>query len=185
MIWTPGPNFWSKGPLAPNSKIFYSLTKPTIWVSISCNQIFWVCWAPPRNRVLGETTSPWKFGDPRRSLTSPPPVLKKGLFIAMNSDTFYVLISGNRGKGSTTVNFVLSWSFCTKRFGKTSGADLGGHWRSQLMKTSGLGGSKSSFLARNWSVFIFLGSQHLLDDWVKFQPDSNDKFDVLGSIPAP
>ena len=44
----------------------------------------------------------------------------------MNSDTFYVLISGNVGKGCTTVNFVSSWSFCTKRFGETSGADLGG-----------------------------------------------------------
>ena len=102
----------------------------------------------------------------------------------MNSDTFYVLISGNRGKGSTTVNFVLSWSFCPKRLGETSGADLGGHWRSQLTKTSDPGGSKSSFLARNWSVFSFLRSPDLLNDWVKFQPDSNEKFDILGSIPA-
>ena len=141
-------------------------------------------WGPPRNRVWGQTTWSWKFGDPRRSLTSPPPVLKKGLFIAMNSDTFYVLISGNRGKGSTTVNFVLSWSFCTKRFGETSGADLGGHWRSQLTKTSNPGGSKSSFLAWNWSVFSFFGSQDLLADPAKFQPDSNDIFDVLGGIPA-
>ena len=154
-------------------------------MSIRGNQIFWVCWAPPRNRVLGETTSPWKFGDPRRSLTPRRPVLKKGLFIAMNSDTFYVSISGNRGKGCKCVNFVSSWSFCTKRFGETSGADLGGHWRSQLTKTSDLGWSKSSFLAWNWSVLSFFGSPDLLDDRVKFQPDSNDKFDVLGSIPAP
>ena len=32
--------------------------------------------------------------------------------------------------------------------------------------------------------FKFFGSQDLLDDWVKFQPDSNDKFDVLGTILA-
>ena len=102
----------------------------------------------------------------------------------MNSDTFYVLISGNRGKGSTTVNYVLSWSFCTKRFGETSGADLGGHWRSQLATKSDPGGSKSSFLARNWSVFNFFGSPDLLDDPAKFQTESHDKFDVLGSIPA-
>ena len=154
-------------------------------LTIRGNQIFWVCRAPPRNRVLGETTSSWKFGDPRWSLTPCRPVLKKGLFIAMNSDTFYVLISGNRGKGSTTVNFVSGWSFCTKRFGETSGADLGGHWRSQLTKTSDPGGSKSSFLAWNLSVLSFFGSPYLLDDRVKFQPKSNDKFDVLGSIPAP
>ena len=142
-------------------------------------------WGPPRNRVGGQTNWFWKFGDPRRSLTPPPPVLKKGLFIAMNSDTFYVSISGNWGKGCKCVNFVSSWSFCTKRFGETSGADLGGHWRSQLMKTSDPGGSKSSFLAWNWSVLSFFGSPDLLGDCVKFQPDSNDKFDVLGSIPAP
>ena len=102
----------------------------------------------------------------------------------MNSDTFYVLISGNRGKGCKCVNFVSSWSFCTKRFGETSGADLGGHWRSQLTKTSDLGWSKSSFLPWNWSVLSFFRSPYLLDDQVKFQPDSNDKFDILGSIPA-
>ena len=28
VIWTRGPNFWSKGPLAPNSKICNFLTKP-------------------------------------------------------------------------------------------------------------------------------------------------------------
>ena len=28
VIWTPGPNFWYNGPLAPNSKIFNFLTKP-------------------------------------------------------------------------------------------------------------------------------------------------------------
>ena len=60
----------------------------------------------------------------------------------MNSDTFYVSISGKRGKGCKCVNFVSSWSFCTKRFGETSGADLGGHWRSQLTKTSDPGGVK-------------------------------------------
>ena len=103
----------------------------------------------------------------------------------MNSDTFYVLISGNRGKGSTTVNFVLSWSFCTKRFGETLGADLGGHRGPQLTKTSALGWSKSSFLARNWSVYSFLRSPDVLDDPAKFQTNSNDKFDILGSIPAP
>ena len=102
----------------------------------------------------------------------------------MNSDTFYVLISGNLGKGCTTVNFVSSWRFCTNRFGETSGADLGGHRGPQLTKTSALGWSKSPFLAWKWSVFSFLRSPDLLNDWVKFQPDSNDKFDILGSIPA-
>ena len=28
VIWTPEPNFWSKGPLVPNSKISNFLTKP-------------------------------------------------------------------------------------------------------------------------------------------------------------
>ena len=33
-IWTPGPNFWSKGPLAPNLKIAIFSQKLTIWVSM-------------------------------------------------------------------------------------------------------------------------------------------------------
>ena len=148
------------------------------------NQFFGVCRGPPRNRVLGETTWSWKFGDPRGSLTPRRPVLKKGLFIAMNSDTFYVLLSENLSKGSNHLNFVSSRSFCTNDFGETSGAILGGHRGPQLTKTSALGWSKSSFLAWKWSVFSFLRSPDLLDDWVKFHPNSNDKFDILGSVPA-
>ena len=33
-IWTPGPNFGSKGPLAPNFKIAIIVQNLTIWVSM-------------------------------------------------------------------------------------------------------------------------------------------------------
>ena len=33
-IWTPGPNFGSKGPLAPNFKIAIIIQNLTIWVSM-------------------------------------------------------------------------------------------------------------------------------------------------------
>ena len=33
-IWTPGPNFGSKGPLAPNLKIAISSQNLTVWVSM-------------------------------------------------------------------------------------------------------------------------------------------------------
>ena len=102
----------------------------------------------------------------------------------MNSDTFYILLSENPGKGCITVNNVWRSSSCTNDFGETSGADLGGHRRSQLTKTSGPGWSKSSFLAWNWSVFNFFASPDLLDDPAKFQTKSHDKFVVLSSIPA-
>ena len=34
VIWTRGPNFWSKGPLAPNSKFEIFSQNPTKWVSM-------------------------------------------------------------------------------------------------------------------------------------------------------
>ena len=53
-IWTPGPNFGSKGPLAPNLKIAIFLLNLTIWVSMDLpwHQQPFLKWSGPRDQIF-------------------------------------------------------------------------------------------------------------------------------------
>ena len=54
-IWTPGPNFGSKGPLAPNLKIAIFSQNLTIWVSMDLPgpQHSYLRQFGPRGQILG------------------------------------------------------------------------------------------------------------------------------------
>ena len=71
-IWTPGPNFGSKGPLAPNLKIAIFLQNPTKWVSMKLP-------GPPSNhfRVI------WTLGP---TFESTGPLLSFGISVVQFFD---------------------------------------------------------------------------------------------------
>ena len=70
-IWTPGPNFGSKGPLAPNLKIAIFSQNLTIWVSMDLPgpQHSYLRQFEPRGQILGPRlencyfqTNPYNMG---------------------------------------------------------------------------------------------------------------------------